>query len=144
MAFANDQVGWAVGESGMIQYTEDGGATWLIQESPTRKLLYDVAAIDAKQAWAVGAGGKLLRTDDGGMTWNEKSSEVAETLRAVHFADAKHGWAVGARGTIISTNNGCAVKRSNATPRARLQQISLAIYPNLITASYSLDLAMLL
>jgi photosystem II stability/assembly factor-like uncharacterized protein len=106
MAFANDQVGWAVGESGMIQYTEDGGATWLIQESPTRKLLYDVAAIDAKQAWAVGAGGKLLRTVDGGKSWNEKSSEGAQTLRAVHFADANRGWAVGANGTIISTNNG--------------------------------------
>src|SRR5215813_2267534 len=65
MAFANDQVGWAVGESGMIQYTEDGGATWLAQEASTRKLLYDVAAIDAKQAWAVGASGKLLRTVDG-------------------------------------------------------------------------------
>lgn len=108
MAFANDQVGWAVGESGTIQYTEDGGATWLIQEASTRKLLYDVAAIDARQAWVVGAGGKLLRTVDGGITWNEKSSEVAETLRAVHFFDAKHGWAVGARGTIISTNNGGA------------------------------------
>ena len=108
MAFANDQVGWAVGESGMIQFTEDGGATWLMQEAPTRKLLYDVAAIDARHAWSVGAGGKLLRTVDGGKTWNEKSSEVAQTLRAVHFVDAKHGWAVGARGTIISTNNGGA------------------------------------
>ncbi|HKQ77695.1 MAG TPA: YCF48-related protein [Blastocatellia bacterium] len=108
MAFANDQVGWTVGESGTIQYTEDGGATWMMQEASTRKLLYDVAAIDAKQAWAVGAGGKLLRTVDGGTTWNEKSSEVAEALRSVHFLDAKHGWAVGARGTIISTNNGGA------------------------------------
>ena len=108
MAFANDQVGWAVGESGMIQYTEDGGATWLAQEASTRKLLYDVAAIDAKHAWAVGASGKLLRTVDGGQNWGEKSSEVAETLRAVHFVDAKHGWAVGARGTIISTSNGGA------------------------------------
>src|SRR5262245_51347621 len=108
MAFANDQVGWAVGESGMIQYTEDGGGAWLIQDSSTRKLLYDVAAIDAKQAWAVGASGKLLRTIDGGPNWNEKSSEVAETLRAVHFVDAKHGWAVGTRGTIIATNNGGA------------------------------------
>src|SRR5262249_508109 len=73
MAFANDQVGWAVGESGMIQYTEDGGATWLAQEASTRKLLYDVAAIDAKHAWAVGASGKLLRTVDGGQNLGGKA-----------------------------------------------------------------------
>src|SRR5262249_50403290 len=37
MSFANDQAGWAVGESGSIQRTIDGGATWTPQESPTRK-----------------------------------------------------------------------------------------------------------
>ncbi len=108
MAFADDKVGWAVGEAGTIQYTEDGGATWMMQDSSTRKLLYDVAAIDSKQAWVVGAGGKLLRTVDGGRSWEEKSSEVAQTLRAVHFVDSKHGWAVGSKGTIIATTNGGA------------------------------------
>jgi photosystem II stability/assembly factor-like uncharacterized protein len=108
LTFANDQIGWAVGESGTIQFTKDGGATWQMQDAATRKLIYDVAAIDSKQAWAVGAGGKLLRTVDSGQNWNEKSSEVAQTLRAIHFVDARHGWAVGARGTIISTINGGA------------------------------------
>lgn len=108
MSFANDQVGWAVGESGTIQRTIDGGATWTLQESPTRKLLYDVAAIDETQAWAVGAGGTILRTVDGGRNWDEESSGGAQTLRAVHFVDSKHGWAVGSKGTIISTANGGA------------------------------------
>src|SRR5262245_34432216 len=77
MSFANDQLGWAVGESGTIQRTIDGGATWALQEAPTRKLLYDVAAIDDSHAWAVGAGGTILRTVDGGRNWNEQSSGVA-------------------------------------------------------------------
>ncbi|MBO0861377.1 MAG: hypothetical protein J2P21_23385 [Chloracidobacterium sp.] len=108
MFFASDQAGWAVGESGTIQRTSDGGATWTLQESPTRKLLYDVAAIDDGHAWAVGAGGTVLRTVDGGRNWDEQSSGVVQALRAVHFVDAKLGWAVGARGTILSTTNGGA------------------------------------
>src|SRR5262245_18085474 len=46
MSFTIDQVGWAVGESGANQRTIDGGGIWTLQETPTRKLLYDVAAID--------------------------------------------------------------------------------------------------
>jgi photosystem II stability/assembly factor-like uncharacterized protein len=91
MSFANDQAGWAVGESGSIQRTIDGGATWTPQESPTRKLLYDVAAIDDGHAWAVGAGGTVLRTVDGGRNWDEQPPGVIQALRAVHFADSKRG-----------------------------------------------------
>jgi len=108
MSFANDQIGWAVGESGTIQRTIDGGATWALQEAPTRKLLYDVATIDDSHAWAVGAGGTILRTVDGGRNWDEQSSGVAHALRAVHFVNSQRGWAVGAKGTIISTANGGA------------------------------------
>jgi len=108
MSFANDQIGWAVGESGTIQRTIDGGATWALQEAPTRKLLYDLAAIDDSQAWAVGAGGTILRTVDGGRNWDEQSSGVTQALRAVHFVNSQSGWAVGAKGTIISTANGGA------------------------------------
>lgn len=108
MSFAKDQVGWAAGESGAIQRTIDGGATWTLQETPTRKLLYDVAAIDDNHAWAVGAGGTILRTVDGGRNWDEQSSGVTQALRAVHFVDSKRGWAVGAKGAIISTANGGA------------------------------------
>jgi photosystem II stability/assembly factor-like uncharacterized protein len=108
MSFANDRLGWAVGESGTIQRTIDGGATWTLQDAHTRKLLYDVAAIDDNHAWAVGAVGTILRTVDGGRNWDEQSSGVTEALRAVHFADPQRGWAVGAKGTIISTANGGA------------------------------------
>ncbi len=106
MAFMKDQIGWAVGEGGTVQRTDDGGATWKIQETPERKLLYDVAAIDGEHALAVGAGGTILRTVDGGRTWNQQSSDVIQTLRAVHFIDARRGWAVGSKGTVLTTADG--------------------------------------
>lgn len=108
MGFANDRIGWAVGEAGTIQCTTDGGATWKMQETPARKLLYDVSAIDDKQAWAVGASGTILQTVDGGQNWKEQSPGVAQTFRAVHFVDARRGWAAGAKGTIVTTANGGA------------------------------------
>ncbi len=111
MSFARDKAGWAVGESGTILRTIDGGVTWTPQESPTRKLLYDVTAVDEIRAWVVGAGGTILRTIDGGRNWDEQLSGVAQALRAVHFADSKRGWAVGAKGTIVSTANGGALWR---------------------------------
>ncbi len=106
MAFANDRIGWAVGELGTIQTTTDGGATWKLQIIQTRKILYDISAIDAQQAWIVGAGGLVLRTVDGGQTWSEQPTGVTTSLRAVHFVDANRGWAVGNDGVILSTGNG--------------------------------------
>lgn len=106
IAFANDRVGWAVGELGTIQATKDGGATWQLQPAPTQKLLYAVMALDEKQACIVGASGLVLRTTNGGQTWREQPSGVTVSLSAVHFVDARRGWAVGANGTIITTDNG--------------------------------------
>ncbi|MFN0107997.1 MAG: WD40/YVTN/BNR-like repeat-containing protein [Blastocatellia bacterium] len=106
MAFANQQIGWAVGELGTIQTTFNGGATWKLQIIQARKILNDVSAIDAQQACIVGAGGLALKTNDGGQSWNEQSSGVTTSLHAVHFVDANRGWAVGAGGAILATTNG--------------------------------------
>ena len=104
--FADEQTGWACGETGLILATKDGGQNWQTQISPTRKLLYDVTAINQQQAWIVGTSGIVLRTMDGGQHWSEQVSNTMQTLRAAHFIDAQHGWAVGVGGTIIATVNG--------------------------------------
>ncbi|MBI1764320.1 MAG: hypothetical protein HYR56_23080 [Acidobacteria bacterium] len=98
--------GWLIGESGTIQTTRDGGASWQMQYAVTRKLFYDVTALDTQQAWIVGGGGSILRTVDGGSNWNEQPSPTTNTLRAVHFMDARRGWAAGISGTILATTNG--------------------------------------
>ncbi|MGH9802906.1 MAG: WD40/YVTN/BNR-like repeat-containing protein, partial [Blastocatellia bacterium] len=108
LAFANERIGWAVGELGTIQTTTDGGASWKLQTIQSRKILNDISAVDAQQAWIVGAGGLALHTIDGGQTWNEQATGVTINLRAVHFVDANRGWAVGNGGMILSTANGGA------------------------------------
>jgi photosystem II stability/assembly factor-like uncharacterized protein len=105
LAFANRSVGWACGEAGMIQATDNGGATWRLQTSTTNRLLYDIAAIDEKTAVVVGAAGTILRTQDGGKTWSAQSSGQTGILRAVHFTDAKRGWIAGSKGLLLTTDN---------------------------------------
>ncbi len=106
MAFVNRNFGWACGETGVIQATTNGGASWQLQPVMTKKLLYDIAAIDETRAVIVGAGGTVLRTTDGGRNWREVSSGVTKVLRAVHFVDSKSGWAAGSGGVILATGNG--------------------------------------
>ncbi|MDX2041829.1 MAG: YCF48-related protein [Acidobacteriota bacterium] len=108
MAFADERIGWAVGELGTIQATADGGATWKLQVIQSRKILNDISAIDAQRAWIVGAAGLALHTEDGGQSWKEQPTGIATNLRAVHFVDANRGWAVGSGGVILSTVNGGA------------------------------------
>ncbi|MGH9844352.1 MAG: WD40/YVTN/BNR-like repeat-containing protein [Blastocatellia bacterium] len=109
MAFANQTIGWACGETGVIQATTNGGASWQLQPVMTKKLLYDVAAIDETRAVIVGSGGTILRTVDGGRNWREAGSGVTQILRAVHFANSKLGWAAGSGGVIVATANGGGV-----------------------------------
>jgi photosystem II stability/assembly factor-like uncharacterized protein len=59
------QVGWAVGQSGTVLTTSDGGATWTAQTSGTLFSLNDVHFIDARTGWAVGANGTILKTVEG-------------------------------------------------------------------------------
>lgn len=125
MAFANERIGWAVGELGTIQTTTDGGAIWKLQVIQTRKILYDISAIDAQQAWIVGATGLALRTVDGGQTWSEQPTGVSGNLRAVHFVDANRGWAVGSDGVILSTvNSGARWQRQNSGTQQMLNDVT--------------------
>jgi photosystem II stability/assembly factor-like uncharacterized protein len=59
----------AVGERGVIVYSDDLGASWKQAPSPVSVTLTSVRFADAKRGVAVGHGGTVLRTDDGGLSW---------------------------------------------------------------------------
>jgi len=60
------EAGWAVGESGTVLHSADGGQSWQAQSAPTSARLEGVCFTSALEGWAVGAGGVLLRTPSGG------------------------------------------------------------------------------
>lgn len=73
IAFADENVGYAVGHDAVILKTTDAGKTWLLQnfQPELEKPFLDVIALDADNVIAIGGYGLMYRTTDGGATWNE-------------------------------------------------------------------------
>lgn len=76
VAFADANVGWAVGHDAVIIKTTDGGKTWAMQnfQPELEKAFLHVLALDANHAIAVGAYGLLYATTDGGTTWTQQEA----------------------------------------------------------------------
>jgi photosystem II stability/assembly factor-like uncharacterized protein len=96
----------AVGGSGTIVSTTNGGQTWAPRLSGTEDDLKSVDFPDATHGWAVGNNGVVLSTANGGATWTSLSSGITNDLMSVAFASPSHGWAVGNGGIILATADG--------------------------------------
>ncbi len=64
----------AVGEQGVILYSDDGGDSWLRARTPVRVLLTAVSFPSARLGWAVGHDGVILHSEDGGASWQTQAS----------------------------------------------------------------------
>lgn len=61
----------AVGEHGVIIYSDDEGKSWHQAAVPVDVLLTSVSFSSAKEGWAAGHYGVVLKTEDGGATWSK-------------------------------------------------------------------------
>ena len=68
MQFVDASNGWAVGATGKILHTTNGGLNWTAQTSGTTQPLYSVSFINATTGFAAGAFGTMLKTVNGGAT----------------------------------------------------------------------------
>lgn len=100
--------GWAVGQSGKILHTVDGGQTWVQLSAPVTEDLYGVCMSTNSIGWIVGANETLLKTTDGGNTWNSASppSGTSSHLYTVQFVDENHGWITGFWDNFRTTDGG--------------------------------------
>lgn len=104
--FVNSTDGWAVGESGTIINTNDGGDTWEAQTSGTTVSLRSVDFVDELNGWASGESGTFLRTIDGGDTWEEIAIPGFNSLvDDISFYDSNTGYLV-SFSEIWSTDDG--------------------------------------
>ena len=108
IVFAGTERGWVFGETGLVFATRDGGARWLRQASPTKRLLLGGAAADQSHVCLVGAGSTIIQTNDGGATWQTGvlRDVIDARLTAASFAGPGLGWAVGMAGRVIATRDG--------------------------------------
>jgi photosystem II stability/assembly factor-like uncharacterized protein len=113
--FLDEINGWAVGDSGVIIRTEDGGINWIKQNQNDSLLFNSIFAIDKENAFAVGAvlrdfysykNAIILNTTNGGLTWDEKIIDSIFVLKSVYFNNNNIGWAVGNSSLLKTTDGG--------------------------------------
>ena len=99
--------GFAVGRSGEILRTDDGGASFVTQNSGTGAWLTGLSFVDTQEGWVSGGSGLdalILHTSDGGATYEVQTSGEFASLSNIFFSDAGNGWAVGYNGEIVHTS----------------------------------------
>ncbi len=112
--FVNETHGIAVGASGVIIGTEDGGASWEPRDVPEAVQgfsFYDVAFINPIRAFVVGENGTLLRSSGTGdsaigynwLVWDTGSSS---TINSIGYSSINKVWIVGNDNFIALTKDG--------------------------------------
>jgi photosystem II stability/assembly factor-like uncharacterized protein len=86
--FNSPELGWIVGEFGLVLHTKDGGQTWTSQRyGADLPQLYAVEFLDERRGWAVGQAGTLLQTGDGGQHWSATQLETKRDLYDISVED---------------------------------------------------------
>ncbi len=104
--FTNENDGYAVGDSGLILRTTNGGINWSSKSCGSSNNLLSIFFIDESTGWTVGDKGKIFQTTDRGETWSPQSSDSSSRLGEVYFTDENNGYAAGEFGKILKTTNG--------------------------------------
>lgn len=102
--------GVAVGSSGTMMLSDNGGTTWrtsILKSTPT---LYSVTFANADEVYAVGEIDDhpyFLRSADSGAHWSSLDfSSLPNGFRDIHFLNSSTGAAVGTSGLIMRTSTG--------------------------------------
>jgi photosystem II stability/assembly factor-like uncharacterized protein len=113
-SFVDTLNGWAIGDSGVIVYTSNGGLNWVEQNSKIKEYMVSVSFYNKKIGWALGwglnqnfYGTYILKTTDGGANWDTSMYPVSDTyIRTINFLDSLNGYMGGGPGVLLKTSNG--------------------------------------
>jgi photosystem II stability/assembly factor-like uncharacterized protein len=105
VAFADDNFGIAIGDSGVMVRTTNGGLQWDTLQRRTVRKLNAITFVNTSTVIIVGTGGFVLRSTDRGVNWNGRSITSLELI-SVSFSNENNGWASGVNGTFFITSDG--------------------------------------
>jgi len=95
VVFVDTTHGWAVGDSGTVLQTQDGGKHWTMNEVGFRQNFTSVSFVDRATGWVVSDKLGVLHTTDAGKSWNLQLAIQGGS--GIQFIDRQHGWLVGYR-----------------------------------------------
>lgn len=111
--FIDENIGIAVGDTGVIVRTINGGQTWEILNSGVTLCLNSVSFIDANNIIVVGNNALILKSTDGGDSWVAQYIEgtgnggsVNADFWSVDMSSSGKGIVVGQYQTLVTTTDG--------------------------------------
>jgi photosystem II stability/assembly factor-like uncharacterized protein len=125
VALVDQNNGWAVGHSGTILHTMNGGTSWGGQSSGTGVTIFGVAFSDENFGW-IATATQIKRTNNGGAIWEYQYSEMFASFVGVACTDSNNVWVTGG-GIWHTTNGGTNWTRQNDGTTVMLNS---AAFPN--------------
>ena len=109
---------WRPGPGGLIEISNDKGASWSRQSSGVLTDLLAGSAVSDQICWLVGRAGTVLLTVDGGAHWKILPSPLAEDLGGIRATDALHAtvWNVLRTKSFETTDEGVTWRPVPAPP----------------------------
>ncbi len=111
--FTDENIGYAVGDSGTILKTPDGGANWSVLNSGSDADFLCVFFTEAHTGYTVGNDSIIYKTIDGGQNWIKLSAGISVNLNSVYFTGIDTGYVTGnsygpdmLKNYILKTTNG--------------------------------------
>jgi photosystem II stability/assembly factor-like uncharacterized protein len=114
-SFIDTLNGWAIGDSGTIVYTSNGGYNWVSQNSHfTFDYMTSIFFLNKRLGWAIGwrfspayYGTYLLKTTNGGVNWDTTRFPVSDVyIKTVIFLDSLTGYMGGSPAQLLKSTNG--------------------------------------
>ena len=138
--FTDSLYGWAVGDTGIIIHTIDGGENWFVQDSKTENSIRGVFFLDRDNGYAISwnfsgnfFGTLIHRTLNGGTDWT--SYEYPEQnlfMNCILFQDNNTGWMGGSPHALVKTTDG-----GGSWNQANIDTNALAFFPVLNIKFYN-------
>ncbi len=96
---------WAVGNSGTVERSVDGGATWSLLAAPTTGNLLGISVLSDQIAIVAGSAGAVSLTTNGGLNWVSLGLGGEDAVRDIYAESLDRIWVVGVNG-LASFYNG--------------------------------------
>jgi len=88
-------------------FQQSAAAQWVLQQSGTNQILYDLHFVNEQTGWVIGLGSTILKTTNGGLNWFQQQSNLssARNLTGIDMLDVNTGYIVGQAEAILKTTN---------------------------------------